>query len=126
MESTRVDKWLWGVRVYKTRSAATAACTAGHVDVGGTTAKPAATVRVGDRVTVRIGGRDLVDGGVVNNTPLSYAVELGATEVWVLPTGGGKTRCALALTERARAKDWAAVYYFAHTGELVTQPVEIG
>ncbi len=60
MESTRVDKWLWGVRVYKTRSAATAACTAGHVNVGGTTAKPAATVRVGDRVTIRIGGRDLV------------------------------------------------------------------
>ena len=36
---------------------------------------------------VRIGGRDLVDGGVVNNTPLSHAVALGATEVWVLPTG---------------------------------------
>jgi superfamily II DNA or RNA helicase len=42
--------------------------------------------------------------------------------VWVIPTGGGKTRCALALIERARAKDWAAVYYFAHTAELVTQP----
>ena len=56
MESTRVDKWLWGVRVYKTRSAATGACTAGHVEVGGTTAKPATTVRVGDRVQARVGG----------------------------------------------------------------------
>jgi NTE family protein len=36
---------------------------------------------------VRINGRDLVDGGVVNNTPLSHAVALGATTVWVLPTG---------------------------------------
>src|ERR1700757_1891874 len=36
---------------------------------------------------VRINGRDLVDGGVVNNTPLSHAIALGATTVWVLPTG---------------------------------------
>jgi NTE family protein len=36
---------------------------------------------------VRIDGRDLVDGGVVNNTPLSHAIALGATTVWVLPTG---------------------------------------
>ncbi|MFL0286616.1 patatin-like phospholipase family protein [Mycobacterium sp. SMC-21] len=47
---------------------------------------------------VRIGGRDLVDGGVVNNTPLSYAVELGATEVWVLPTGYS---CAMPQPPRA-------------------------
>lgn len=32
-------------------------------------------------------GRLLVDGGVVNNTPISHALDLGATEVWVLPTG---------------------------------------
>jgi NTE family protein len=36
---------------------------------------------------VNIKGRDLVDGGVVNNTPISHAVALGATVVWVLPTG---------------------------------------
>ena len=36
---------------------------------------------------VNIGGRDLIDGGVVNNTPLSHAVALGADRVWVLPTG---------------------------------------
>ena len=36
---------------------------------------------------VRIGGRDLIDGGVVNNTPLSHAVALGADVIWVLPTG---------------------------------------
>jgi NTE family protein len=32
-------------------------------------------------------GRLLVDGGVVNNTPISHALDLGATEVWVLSTG---------------------------------------
>ena len=33
------------------------------------------------------GGHDLIDGGVVNNTPISHALELGADEVYVLPTG---------------------------------------
>lgn len=42
--------------------------------------------------------------------------------VWVIPTGGGKTACAEALIARVRAADWAPVYYFAHTSELVTQP----
>ena len=36
---------------------------------------------------MNINGRDLIDGGVVNNTPLSHAVALGADRVWVLPTG---------------------------------------
>lgn len=36
---------------------------------------------------VRVNGRDLMDGGVVNNTPVSHAVALGADRVWVLPTG---------------------------------------
>ena len=36
---------------------------------------------------VRIGDRDLIDGGVSNNTPISTALALGATRVFVLPTG---------------------------------------
>lgn len=36
---------------------------------------------------VTIDGRTLVDGGVVNNCPISHAVALGATEIWVLPCG---------------------------------------
>ena len=42
---------------------------------------------------VEIGGRVLIDGGVVNNTPITQAIEAGATEVWVLSTGYS---CALA------------------------------
>lgn len=36
---------------------------------------------------VSIGGHDLMDGGVADNAPISVAVDMGATEVWVLPTG---------------------------------------
>lgn len=48
----RVDVWLWAVRVFKSRSQATAACRAGHVRTASGRAKPATTVRVGDRVEV--------------------------------------------------------------------------
>lgn len=60
MDSTRVDKWLWSVRVYKTRTIATDACHGGHVAVNGSAAKAATTVSVGDRVEVRAGGRDRI------------------------------------------------------------------
>ena len=56
-ESVRVDGWVWAVRLYKTRSQATAACRAGHVRVDGDRAKPAQPVRVGARVEVRGGER---------------------------------------------------------------------
>lgn len=36
---------------------------------------------------VTIGGRTFVDGGVINNCPISHAMALGATTVWVLPCG---------------------------------------
>lgn len=36
---------------------------------------------------VRWGDRDLIDGGIANNTPISHALELGAETIYVLPTG---------------------------------------
>jgi ribosome-associated heat shock protein Hsp15 len=59
-DSTRVDKWLWAVRVYKTRTDATDACRAGHVRVNRASAKPATPVRPGDTVEARAGGRERV------------------------------------------------------------------
>lgn len=59
-QSARVDVWLWAVRQCKTRSAATAACKAGHVRVNGEPAKPAQKVQVGDQVRYRVDGFDRV------------------------------------------------------------------
>lgn len=56
--SARVDVWLWSVRQVKSRSAATAACRAGHVRVNGETAKPAQHVSVGDEIRYRVAGFD--------------------------------------------------------------------
>jgi ribosome-associated heat shock protein Hsp15 len=52
METTRVDKWLWAVRCYPTRTAAVAGCNGGHVRVDDAQAKPSTSVRVGARVVV--------------------------------------------------------------------------
>lgn len=59
-ESLRVDVWVWAVRCTKTRSAATAACRAGHVRVNGATAKAAQSLKVGDEVRVRLHGFDRI------------------------------------------------------------------
>jgi ribosome-associated heat shock protein Hsp15 len=55
MESTRVDRWLWAVRLTKTRPDAAAACRGGHVRVNDRPAKPATTVSPGDEVRARVG-----------------------------------------------------------------------
>jgi ribosome-associated heat shock protein Hsp15 len=60
VESTRIDRWLWAVRIYKTRSDATRACTGGHVEVDGRGVKAAHKVRVGDRVHARVGDRERI------------------------------------------------------------------
>ncbi len=51
--SVRVDKWLWAVRVYKSRSAANDACRTGRVEINDEVAKPATKVSVGDLVSAK-------------------------------------------------------------------------
>lgn len=49
----RVDKYLWAVRYYKTRSIATNACKKGHVKIGGESVKPSRNVYPTDKIEVR-------------------------------------------------------------------------
>lgn len=55
MEDPRLDKWLWSVRVFKTRAEAAAVCRNGRVQVNGLDAKPGRTVHAGEIVTAKVG-----------------------------------------------------------------------
>jgi ribosome-associated heat shock protein Hsp15 len=48
----RLDKWLWSVRLYKTRSLATKECNAGRIKRDNTTLKPSASIQTGDHLEV--------------------------------------------------------------------------
>jgi ribosome-associated heat shock protein Hsp15 len=54
-DSTRIDKFLWSIRVFKTRADATEACKGGKVTVNGQDAKPSKEVKGGDVISVRKG-----------------------------------------------------------------------
>lgn len=53
MTEERIDKWLWAMRVFKTRTQATDACKNGRVTMGGATVKPSRAIKVGDIIDVR-------------------------------------------------------------------------
>lgn len=55
MEEVRIDKYLWSIRVFKTRSEATDACKGGKVRVNGADIKPSKAVKVGDVIVARKG-----------------------------------------------------------------------
>lgn len=53
MSEVRIDKYLWAMRLYKTRTVATDACKKGRVTVGGVAVKPSRPVKVGEVIDVR-------------------------------------------------------------------------
>ena len=53
MDEVRIDKWLWAVRIFKTRTAAAEACKKGRVMIGDLPVKPSRMIRTGDVVQVR-------------------------------------------------------------------------
>lgn len=57
MDTMRLDKWLWTVRLFKTRSQATEACKGGRIKMSGVNAKPSKEIRAGDQI-------DIVQSGI--------------------------------------------------------------
>jgi len=53
MEEVRIDKWLWAVRLYKTRTEASEACRKGRIVIGGVAVKPSRLIRAGEEMQVR-------------------------------------------------------------------------
>lgn len=54
MESVRIDKWLWAVRAFKTRSQAAAACKGGKVKMDGQNVKASREIKVGEEINVSL------------------------------------------------------------------------
>ena len=52
---TRIDKYLWAIRVFKTRTEATDACKGGKIKVNGSDIKPSTMIKAGDTISARKG-----------------------------------------------------------------------
>lgn len=53
MDEVRIDKWLWAVRIFKTRTVAAEACRKGRVLIGNAPVKPSRNIRTGETIQVR-------------------------------------------------------------------------
>ena len=79
-KSVRLDKWLWAVRIYKTRSDAADACRTNKVLVNGSYAKPSREVKPGDAITVK-------------KMPVTYSFRVVRTRLVAAAGQGGPPLC---------------------------------
>ena len=104
-DKVRIDKWLWGVRVFKTRTLATECCKSNKVKINGKEAKPSTEVFIGNTVEVKKDGFNMQYKvlGIVH-TRVSAALagpcyenvtpkdELNKYEAWFLAKSGSEFR----------------------------------
>jgi len=55
LEAVRIDKWLWSVRIFKTRTKATEACKSNNVRIEDIPVKPSREIRIGEEITIKFG-----------------------------------------------------------------------
>ncbi len=96
-DDVRIDKWLWAVRIYKTRSMAADACNKSRVFINGAVVKPSRTIKPGDIVEVKKNpvlyrykvlahlskrvGPKLVDTYIEDLTPEQEIIKLDLTRI---------------------------------------------
>ena len=87
IEKLRIDKYLWAIRIFKTRSLATEACKAGKVKLNGQNVKPSAIVKVGETYQIQKGIEkkiikvvDLLERRVDAKTAAAYYEDLTPVE----------------------------------------------
>ncbi|MBN2175407.1 MAG: RNA-binding S4 domain-containing protein [Bacteroidales bacterium] len=54
-EGIRIDKWLWAVRVFKTRSQATEACKSNKISINGQPVKPSREIKLNEKIEIHLG-----------------------------------------------------------------------
>jgi ribosome-associated heat shock protein Hsp15 len=86
-EKLRIDKYLWAIRIFKTRSQASEACDKGKVKLGGVAVKPSRTVAPGDEYEIRAEKRkwvirvvDLLDHRVQYAEAIKYYADITPAE----------------------------------------------
>ena len=60
LKKVRVDKWLWSIRIFKSRTMASDACKSGKVKIDGNNLKPSYMVQVGETIQVKKEGFNMV------------------------------------------------------------------
>ena len=133
-DTERIDKVLWAVRVFKTRTEATDACKGGKVKIGGTNAKPSRMLKVGEIVEIRKGavqytykikqltdhrlGAKLVPDYVENLTPQSELDKLKApVETFFLRRERGTGR-PTKKERRSMEEAWDEIDYDSGLGDI--------
>lgn len=86
-EKVRIDKWLWAVRIFKTRSQATEACRKGRILIDGMEVKPSRSIKIGDTLFIRklpviytIRVKDLVENRLPAQRVGEFAEDLTSPE----------------------------------------------
>ncbi len=120
-QDIRIDKWLWAVRLYKTRSLATEACKKGRISINGAEVKASRNVKIGDTIEVKIPpilyryqvkdllhnrvGAKLVPNYLIDMTPEQEVIKI---DMMRLNLGGYRERGAGRPTKKERRllDDW--------------------
>ncbi|MGC8751390.1 RNA-binding S4 domain-containing protein [Hydrotalea sp.] len=91
-EKVRIDKYLWSIRIFKTRSLAAEACEKGKVKYKGNTVKPSKSVAVGDEYEIKTDARKwiiqvtaLLNNRVAYTEAIQYYVDITPAEALEKP-----------------------------------------